>query len=60
MFEMYVYPDMEIYDSKTGGIPSDKSDDYFTINGATTVYDLDQNFSADQLITIFKHYKKVA
>ena len=60
MFEIYVYPDMEIYDSENGGVPNNKSDDYFTVNSRTTIYDLDQHFSADQIVTIFKYYSGIA
>jgi hypothetical protein len=56
MYEIYVYPDMEIYDSENGGVPSNKSDDYVTVSAHTTVAELDTHFTAVEIQKIFAYY----
>jgi len=52
--ELYVYPDMEIYDSDEG-VPSWKSDDYYTISSKTTMEDLTR-FTPEEARIIISAY----
>lgn len=50
--EIYVYPDMELYDEP----PSWKSDDYVSINEETTIGYILQRFTPEETTQIMNYY----